>query len=72
VSFLLTERAHSKSAYSMRAVKGSLGRSPKKRFGKFVCPRPVGLSLGIVSTSSRILFSHLRQTVSDPLDRHCV
>jgi len=38
--FLLAERAHSESARSMRAVKGSLGHSPKWRFGKLVGPRP--------------------------------
>jgi len=30
VPFLLAERAHSESARSMRAVKGSLGHSPKE------------------------------------------
>ncbi len=31
VPFLLAERARSECARSMRAVKGSLGRSPKER-----------------------------------------
>ena len=56
VPFLLAERAHSESARSMRAVKGSLGHSPSVRWRESDGPRsggrvrngaPVGIALAV-------------------------